>query len=146
MENAWQYSKVYPEHADVNGKPTKAYWDWAIAGWNQEHSVRFPMGKGRVPLGCWWKGKMLGYIESRKTIYGPLFIKAAQNTESFKALQTLHDNCKQLYIRDWDGWDMSKHGMTSLTQVINNPKRKMGHGFFLKAMLENDSVLKLLEI
>jgi len=32
MENAWQYSKVYPCH-DNNGKPSNDYFKWAIAGW-----------------------------------------------------------------------------------------------------------------
>jgi len=39
MENAWQYSKVYSEHADEVGNPTQKYWDWAKAGWENPKAV-----------------------------------------------------------------------------------------------------------
>jgi len=29
FENAWQFAKLYPEHADSEGEPTAAYWTWA---------------------------------------------------------------------------------------------------------------------
>src|SRR3982751_3863034 len=55
MENAWQYSKVYPIHAtcvsdEVNAVPTDDYWEWAEDGWNKDNAVRYPMGKGKKPL------------------------------------------------------------------------------------------------
>jgi hypothetical protein len=146
MENAWQYSKVYKEHADQHGNPTDRYWQWARAGWANPTSVRYPMGRGRAPLYCLWEGDRLGYVESRKRIYGPLFVRAAQQTESYARLREIHEECEHLYIRDWDGWNMQRHGMTSLTQIINQTRRKMGHGFFLKAMLDNDPVLDVCDM
>jgi len=29
VENGWQYSKLYAEHADAQANPTDAYWAWA---------------------------------------------------------------------------------------------------------------------
>jgi len=144
MENAWQFSKVYQEHADDDGNPTQEYWDWAKAGWANPKAVRFPMGKGRAPLYCLWKGERLGYVESRKKIYGPLFKAAAEQTGAYRKLQELHQTATTLYIRDWDGWCMKRHKMANLDEVLHNPKRKMGHGFFLKAMLDQDPILDLL--
>src|SRR5689334_18107735 len=61
FENAWQFSKLYPEHADNNGQPTAKYWQWATAGWASTRPQRYPMGKGRRPLCSLWDGQRLGY-------------------------------------------------------------------------------------
>jgi hypothetical protein len=45
MENAWQYSKVYPQHIGGDGKPTLEYYHWAIQGWSSRKAERYPMGK-----------------------------------------------------------------------------------------------------
>lgn len=29
MENAWQFAKLYAQHADEQGRPTARYWKWA---------------------------------------------------------------------------------------------------------------------
>lgn len=141
MENAWQFVKVYPEYADQNHNPTPEYWKWAEAGWSNPRGIRYPAGRGRAPLYCLWEGQRLGYIESRKRIYGPTFLKAATRTESYRKLRELAETYEILYIRDWDGWNMQRHGYRSLTQILNCPKKRMGHGFFLKAALEQDPVL-----
>lgn len=139
MENAWQYSKVYAEHADADGNPTEAYWTWARAGWANPRAVRFPMGRGAKPLYSLWKGKRLGYIEARKEIYAPLYANAVAKTTAFKELKKLYDNCvatgKPLGLVDFDGWDHVGQGIP-LADVINYPKPKMGHAFVLAGLLE----------
>ena len=56
VENAWQYSKVYPvgplgqPFVDAAGEPNDAYYSWARAGWESPVAVRFPMGRGARPL------------------------------------------------------------------------------------------------
>jgi hypothetical protein len=158
MENGWQYTKVYSEYAQFfsgtdpktgNDRtivlPSEQYWVWANRGWTNPISVRYPMGKGRAPLFCLWKGEHLGYVDSRKKIYGPLFVKAVRNTTSYARLEELAKSHPTIYIRDWDGWNMQKHKMSDLSDVLNCTTRKMGHAFFLKAMLENDKILDLLD-
>src|SRR5574342_482141 len=54
VENAWQFSKVYKEHVDINGNPSEAYWEWAIRGWSSEWACRYPMGKGVKPEYSYW--------------------------------------------------------------------------------------------
>lgn len=140
FENCWQFAKVYEVHADSDGNPTEAYWKWAEKGWKDHKPHRYPMGKGARPLYSLWNGKRLGYIDARKTIYGPLYAKAVQETQSFAALRALVST-NDVTLRDYDGYDHDKLGM-SLTEVLNNPRRKMGHAFVLKALLTNDPMLQ----
>lgn len=141
MENAWQFAKVYSQHADANLDPTPDYWTWAEKGWADAKPHRYPMGRGARPLYSLWDGVRLGYIDARKTIYGPLYAAAVQQTESFRDLSELVAGGQDVTLRDYDGYDHQLTGM-SLTDVLNNPKRKMGHAFVLKALLTNDPVLK----
>jgi hypothetical protein len=145
MENAWQFSKLYSIHADVNGDPTDEYWDWAKKGWNDSWAHRYPMGKGAKPLCSYWNGEKLGYISARKKIYAPLYAKAVQKTDGWKKLQELYDTKELIVLRDYDGYDHGLKGMT-LTEVLNNPKKKMGHAFVLAMLLLNDNALKETDI
>ena len=140
MENAWQFAKVYAVHADADGKPTEAYWDWAMAGWNNPRAVRYPMGRGARPLYSLCGDERLGYVESRKRVYAPLYMKAVRETNEFKHLTELAQT-NTLWLRDFDGYDHVAKGL-SLTDVLNLSSRKMGHAFVLAMMLTNDEALK----
>lgn len=135
MENAWQYSKVYPEHVDDTGKPTDEWREWAMKGWGNTKAVRYPMGKGRKPLYSWIQGRKLSYIEARKEIYIPLYSQAVRDTDAFKALQNVVKSNMIVCLRDFDGYDHKTLGM-SYDEVINCESRKMGHAFVLAMMLE----------
>ena len=138
MENGWQYSKVYREHADglLNLIPSQAYWNWANDGWNNPRAVRYPMGKGAKPLYSRWAGENLGYIEARKRIYIPLYSQAVRfyAMEQFRDLKNFAAG-RDIVIRDYDAYDRRKLGY-SWDDVINDPTRKMGHGFVLAMMIE----------
>lgn len=140
MENAWQYSKLYAEHADENGQPTQKYWDWARAGWDNPRAVRYPMGRGVKPLCSLWRGKRHFYVEARKEIYGPLYRDAVLRMPGYgrlKKMQVELDDSKTLAIRDFDGYDSVAQGKT-FTQVLNDPSKKAGHAFFLAMLLTLD--------
>lgn len=149
MENAWQYAKLYPIHSiDPSAnppQPSQAYWDWAMAGWNNPVPIRFPMGRGRRPLGSLWDGKVLDYITARKVIYAPLYAEAVQKTDGWKHLVHLYQTEQQIALRDYDGYDHAALGH-SLTDVLNNPAKKMGHAFVLKMLLTQDAALKSLQL
>ena len=144
FENLWQYSKVYKEHTDENNQPIQDYWDWAKQGWNNQKAVRYPMGKGAKPLySLWYDGKQnlnLNYIDARKYIYAPYYADLVKNTKAFETLVELYKT-KNLILRDYDGYDHDALGLT-LTDVLNNPNKKMGHAFVIKMMLTNDIALK----
>ena len=136
FENLWQYSKVYPEHAEQMGLKyviKNDWFDWSQAGYNNPSAVRYPMGKGRKPLFSFWLGQKLGYIEARKKIYIPIYAELVQLTESFAALKTAFQT-QDLVLRDYDGYDYTVMGLT-LGAVANDPSRKCGHAFVLAALL-----------
>ena len=135
VENAWQFSKVYPEHVNEKQEPTKAYFDWAKKGWEDSYAHRYPMGKGKAPLFSYWKGEKLDYIAARKRIYAPLYAKAVVNTPAFYRLLTMYEEGDEFALVDFDGYDYLSLGMT-LKEVIDEPKRKMGHAFVLAMLLE----------
>lgn len=137
MENAWQYSKVYRTHTDFAGEPTREYWEWAEKGWADPQAQRYPMGRGARPEYSLWKGEHLGYVRARKVIYAPLYARAVVETTGFKRLKRMFRDGRCIILRDFDGYD---HGLTgkTLSDVLNDPEKKMGHAFVLMALLTND--------
>ena len=144
MENAWQFSKVYHKFAN-NGEPTQDYFKWAENGWFDEKAHRYPMGKGAIPLYSYWDGEKIGYIDARKTIYAPLYAEQVVKTEKFKMLQNLVNTGTEITLLDYDAYDHIKRNMT-LTDVLNNPKSKMGHAFVLAMLLTKDNALKQIKL
>jgi len=145
VENGWQFTKLYEEHADEYLEPTNAYWEWAQGGWLSRRAHRYPMGKGRKPICSLWKGKRLNYIEARKQIYVPLYAEAVQKSNAWTMLKKLADTCDALALQDFDGYDHLPAGR-SLTHVLNNPDQKMGHAFVLMMLLLNDPALEQCEM
>lgn len=135
MENAWQYSKLYPGMADENGHPTAAYYEWAVKGWSSKRAERYPMGKGAIPICCIWKGKRLEYIEAREKIYVPLYAREVVKTSAFRMLQSLYKVEKNIALLDFDGYDHIALGL-SYEDVIKNPEKTLGHAFILAMLLE----------
>lgn len=138
FENLWQFSKVYPQHIGEDGEPNNTWWDWMRRGFADGVAHRYPVGKGGIPLYSYWQGKHLDYIEARKQIYAPEYAKNVIKTYSFKILREQYGECclrnKEIVLLDYDAYDHQKIGMT-LVDVINNPRRKMGHAFVLSMML-----------
>lgn len=140
MENGWQYSKVYKHQVDCDDLPTKEWWDWAKEGWANKRAVRYPMGKGAIPLYSYWNGEKLDYIAARKKIYIPLYYNAVKDTDSFKKLKEEYETGKDIYLWDFDGYNHKVKGHV-FQDVIDNPKLKMGHAFVLGMMLEDQETL-----
>jgi hypothetical protein len=137
MENAWQFSKVYPEHVNEIGQIKSDYWTWAKKGWRDNWAHRYPMGKGAAPLFSYWDGERLDYISARKKIYAPLYANAVVKTEAYERLKEIYKQRGDITLFDFDGYDYIKLGM-SLQDVINHPTRKMGHAFVLAMLLQNE--------
>lgn len=140
MENSWQHAKLYRAHADKTGDPTSSYWDWAKKGWADTWAHRYPMGRGAKPLCSLWDGERLDYIEARKKIYVPLYAEAVLKTEGWKHLEEFHQAGQDLALKDFDGYDHQVEGV-SLTEVLNNPRKRMGHAFVLMMLLLEDPAL-----
>lgn len=139
FENLWQFSKVYKNQVlSIDGYPDASWYKWSEKGMALDRAVRYPMGKGAVPLYSFWDGEKLGYIEARKKIYAPIYAESVDKTGAAYRLEGLYSNClntgKDLILLDYDAYDYEALNMT-LKDVINNPNRKMGHAFVLMMML-----------
>lgn len=139
MENAWQFSKVYARHADGEGRPTDRWKEWSTAGFADKRARRFPMGKGAKPLYCLHRGRRLGYVQSRIEVYAPIY---AQCVETYcpDILSDLRDRWaegKSIALFDFDGYCRHLAGL-SLTDVLYNRERKMGHSFVLAGLIQGD--------
>lgn len=134
VENAWQFSKVYPEH-DFMGAPNEAYWKWAQEGWSSRYAHRYPMGKGVKPRYSWWDGQPLTYVQARRMVYIPLYSQAVLDVGP--AWEALKDMARRgpLVLLDFDAYDRRAIGY-GWEDVVDDPKRKMGHAFVLAMMLE----------
>jgi len=143
FENLWQFSKVYKSQLDKNGNPSESWYYWRRGGVMDDKAHRYPMGKGAIPEYSYLNGEKLGYIEARKKIYAPIYAHHVKPTASFESLKSLYDTGRDITLLDYDAYDHAQLGM-SLIDVINNPKRKMGHAFVLIMMLEGilDECLK----
>lgn len=136
VENAWQYSKVYPQFVDDNGDPTAEYFKWANNGFSSHKGKRYPLGKNQTkPLYSWWNNKKLGYIEARKQIYIPLYTHAVRNSPEWPQLMKLYQECiesnKILVLLDYD---IPKR---DILQSIDDDSKPMGHSTVLALMLLN---------
>jgi len=145
VENAWQFCKVYKSHLGPDGNPSPEYFAWAKKGWGDTKAHRYPMGKGAVPEYSWWDGEKLEYVQARKKIYAPLYIKAVAGTDSWKRLKHEYEANSDIVLWDFDAYDHRAFSMT-YKDVLNEQKRKMGHAFILAMLLEcKDEVVGMLE-
>lgn len=149
FERAWQCAKVYPWIQGADGNPNASYFAWrdemwAMKGFGDKMSIRFPAGKQNVGkcLYAWWKVdgefKKLGYIDGRKHIYLPLYARAVVKTEAYRRLVELRDSGKNLMLIDFDGYNPwhPHYGFTSYNDVIHCGLLRMGHGFVLAMLLD----------
>lgn len=133
MENVWQYAKLYRnipeirctysrydptiiwEHpAEVHvrdGTPTKEYWAWRVRGMTNGYAVRYPVGMNHrhqclgviasTPSGK--TSDLLGYVDSRKAVYVPIYCKLAKQEKTFKELRERVRDGENLLIIEVDG-------------------------------------------
>lgn len=152
LENAWQFSKVYPEHFDsLNHNILNSYFEWAHKGWSDSFAHRYPMGKGKIPLFSFWKifnkdlnlweTKEWGYIDARINIYIPLYAKLVYKTSAFNKLKTMLKFQHKIALWDFDGYDFEKRGMT-YKDVIFCEKYKCGHAFVIYGLLTNQIIIE----
>jgi hypothetical protein len=136
VENAWQFSKVYPEH-DNNGEPTEEWYDWRDKGFNDSWAHRYPMGKGAIPLYS-WVGKPIDYIKARKMIYTACYTTAVYNhiSEVFIRLVDLVKEYEQITFLDYDVYPGTTGDDLTFEEIINNPSIKMGHAYVLANMVK----------
>lgn len=136
IENAFQFSRVYPEYSTVDLMPANHYWEWAKAGWENPKPIKYPMGVWNKHLYHWWNGKKINGVEAQNTIFLPLYKSAVTKTAAFEKLKYFHKNsAKDIYLIDFEGYN---HRFLEKTwdQVVNDPDRPVGQAFALCMILE----------
>lgn len=140
VENAWQYSKVYPKHITEEGLVNQEYWRWARRGWENQRANRYPMGKGAIPAFSLWDGDRLGYVAAKQRIYIPLYEQAVRDSGYLRSLVQFVEDCQadglEVGFFDFDVFDLQKERLT-YDQVLNS-NRKLGHAFVLARMVEKE--------
>jgi hypothetical protein len=140
MENVWQFSKVYSEHVDDNGNIKDEWFKWHKDGLNNGKAIKNPMGKGVKPLFFFWNDNRISYVEARKQIYIPTYTQSVldNSKKEFDELvdiwSTLHEQEKDLYLRDFDGFNRHQLNM-SFEDVVNCESKHLGHSFVLEKMI-----------
>jgi hypothetical protein len=135
VENAWQYTKVYDEHVDEHGDPTKEYFIWRDNGYRNKWAQRYPAGKGRKPLYSFWDGQKMDYISARAMVYIPLYASAVKSTNAFSMLKNEYKKHGDIVLLDFDAYNHHDLNMT-WEEVIACENKKMGHAFVLAMLLE----------
>jgi hypothetical protein len=107
------------------------------------------MGDGTKSIFHWWDGQRLDEVEARKRIYVPLYVEQVVKERNFQFLKSIWeedikpDAESTLYLMDYDAHE---YGTMSLSEVLNNPAKSMGHGFVLAMLLTNDAALQEREL
>lgn len=133
FENAWQYSKLYDGHIDIN-VPNRDWYRWRSKGLSLETANRYPMGKHTKHKAFWWDGKLLSISQARRQVYIPLYSALVRELPEYMRLQALFMN-GSISLFDYSGYDHRELGM-SFNDVIDNESKSMGHAFVLAMMLE----------
>lgn len=136
IENAYQFAKLYPEYATVEGLPSQHYWEWAKAGWSNPKPIKYPMGAWAKPLCHWWDGKKLTHLEAQNQIFLPLYKKAVTKTTAYQKLKEMYESSKEdIYLIDFEGYN-HRYLEKSWDDVVNNPDMPVGQAFALCMLLE----------
>ncbi len=138
VENAWQYSKVYPNHVDKNGDPTPQWFLWSKKGYMTTRGERYPMGKGSTPLYSFWDGQKLDYLTAREQIYIPIYMEAARSTQAYKHLLDIYKATGDVLLWDFDGYDYIAMNKT-IEECAKDPTKALGHAFVIAMMLHGDT-------
>jgi hypothetical protein len=174
---------TYPAETHViNGKITDAYWKWREAGMNNKYPIRYPVGfkhrhkclyslkelntvQDHISSDNYvqYNGTMyakLGYIESRKQIYIPIYCDLVKRQPKFQELKNRLDKGENLLIIEVDGphqesldYYKEKYNVLdnfivnntiainkeNINIMLNDEKYPFGHGYCLAlALLDKD--------
>lgn len=135
FENYWQSGKV------IEGIPHEK----TVAWWKGEEKPhrRYPNSKGKKVLHAVYEGREpLGYIESRKQVYVPLYYKMIENRERIAYWHSQIKAGKTVVVYDFDGpHDTDGNPICVevsrelLREKINDPKFPFGHGYVVASIL-----------
>lgn len=99
-----------------------------------------------VPIGLWYKNKLLGYIDARKKVYVPTYAKLIKNIQIMKDMKKMIKK-EKIMILDLDG-PPQKLYPTGLLLTKENWKKMIddedylfGHGYVVAALLAGVNII-----
>jgi hypothetical protein len=149
--------------------PTPAYWKWKEKGFNNPYYVRYPVGfkhRGQC-VGALKQYEMenknpiyimLDYVESRKEIYLPEYVRLVKTKPKFEKLRKMLKEGKNLLIIEVDGphqenleyykekYDVGDDFIVNNTMLatkenldimLNDTLHPFGHGYCLAVALQS---------
>lgn len=180
FEIFWQCGKVYPCHND-NGKPNAAFFKWRKEFYSKEKCFKDLMRHTCKSLGYEHKDTLyfayynnnsneweaLNYVDARKKVYFPEYVKLIYNSPSYKWIKSLIDEGKKIALVDFDALNIySKSAkakayelylkkcknnkknptltlndfldLNTMKDLVSCPFLPVGHGVAIKALLEGD--------
>lgn len=155
-------------HIDENSNFTEDFWKWRLTGKNNQEPVRNPVGWKHLK-NCLFSlehdepisenNPKLGYIDSRKKIYLPIYMEAVIREPEFWELYSRLQQGENLLIQEVDGphqeslnYYQNKYGVEdnfivqdsvqanerNLAILLNDEKHPFGHGYCLAWSLMQD--------
>lgn len=141
FEAFWQSGKVFDE---ITEEKTKKFWKNV-----KEAKRRFPGSKGKKVLYSKWDGKeeKMGYIESRKKVYIPLYHDLTKEKEMTLYWKEEVEKGQDVVIYDFDGPRLDDGSVTclevnieTLQEKVNDHRFPFGHGYVVAALLKGISL------
>lgn len=185
MENIWHAQKVWPNvpniktpksqfdrttiwehpeeiHVDENKEPNEKYWKWREKLLKNQHPVRYPAShknRKNALYSLKEKGdKKLSYVEARKEIYIPEYVKLVREQKDYKDLKKRLESGENLLIVEVDGptqesmpyyqkkykvsddW-IKDHSIKATKEnidiMLNDERHSFGHGYCLAMALQD---------
>lgn len=141
LENAWQYSKVYPElnHITSKGRLSEEFKAWWHRGIQSKQAHRYPAGRGAAPLFAVFGRHRVCYTVARKLLYAPAYAKLVTKTSRYAELERMIAAGKNILLLDFDGRvDLNS---TPVVNIMNNPVYRLAHSYVLRECLINPDPL-----
>lgn len=143
IENAWQFSKVYPNELSEDDTITKSYFTARTKGFNDgkahRHKFKKVGGVRPVPKFLYWNGKRYDYFSSRVNVYIPMYIHMVTQTAEYTELKKMVANGTKLLLVGYDGYDYVAEGKT-LRDCLLDLSRPFGHEHVLAGLLTDNHV------
>ena len=178
FEIFWQCGKVYPCH-DNNGKPNEDFFKWRNEFYSKEVCSKELMRHTCKSLGYEHKDTLyfahfnkdtnsweaLNYVDARKKVYFPEYVKLIYNSDSYKWIKSLVDSGKKVALVDFDAINIYSSSakakayqsylnkclkdkrtprlteedfqkLSTLKDLISCPFLAVGHGVAIKSLLD----------
>ena len=147
FESYWQHGKMWPSagHIGDDGSPTAAWYAFRERGYAAAKAKRRPLPAKQYgrPTASFYNGRLMGYVESRKLIYVPIYRRLIESLPIIAELRKLLASGQDILVIDGDGppKDMYPNGLelnrANWDRMIDDPNHPFGHGYVVAALLAN---------